>query len=54
MRESQPGRARLVIIDACRGFDGQALFGAARPVPAGTGRAGQFAAVLGREAGHAR
>jgi uncharacterized protein (TIGR03086 family) len=46
--------ARLVIIDAYRGPDGQSLFGPARPAPAGAGPADQLAAFLGREAGCAR
>ena len=40
--------ARLAIADAYRGPDGQALFGAAREVPAGAGPADQLAAFLGR------
>ena len=41
-------QARLAITDAFRGPDGQALFGPARPVPAGRGPADQLAAFLGR------
>jgi uncharacterized protein (TIGR03086 family) len=41
-------QARLVISDAYRGPDGQALFGPAREAPAGAGPADQLAAFLGR------
>jgi uncharacterized protein (TIGR03086 family) len=41
-------QARLTIIDAYRGPDGQALFGPAAAAPAGAGPAGQLAAFLGR------
>jgi hypothetical protein len=41
-------QVRLVITDAYRGPDGQALFGPAREAPAGAGVAGQLAALLGR------
>jgi uncharacterized protein (TIGR03086 family) len=41
-------QARLVIPDAFRGPDGQALFGPAREAPAGAGPADQLAAFLGR------
>jgi uncharacterized protein (TIGR03086 family) len=42
------GQARLAVIDAYRGPDGQALFSAAREAPAGAGPADQLAAFLGR------
>ena len=42
------GRARLVVTDAYRGPDGQALFGPAVEAPPGAGPADQLAAFLGR------
>ncbi len=42
------GQARLVITDAYRGPDGEALFGPARTAPAGASPADQLAAFLGR------
>ena len=42
------GRARLVITEAYRGPDGQALFGPVVEAPAGAGPADQLAAFLGR------
>jgi uncharacterized protein (TIGR03086 family) len=42
------GVARLAITDDFRGPDGQALFGPARPAPAGASPADQLAAFLGR------
>jgi uncharacterized protein (TIGR03086 family) len=44
------GRARLVVTDAYRGPDGQALFGPAVEAPPGAGPADQLAAFLGRRA----
>jgi uncharacterized protein (TIGR03086 family) len=41
-------QARLAIVDAYRGPDGQALFGPAREAPAGAAAADQLAAFLGR------
>jgi uncharacterized protein (TIGR03086 family) len=41
-------RARLVITEAYRGPDGQALFGPVAEAPAGAGPADQLAAFLGR------
>jgi uncharacterized protein (TIGR03086 family) len=45
------GQARLVITDAYRGPDGEALFGPARTAPAGASPADQLAAFLGRGPG---
>jgi uncharacterized protein (TIGR03086 family) len=42
------GQARLVITDAYRGPDGEALFGPVRQAPAGASPADQLAAFLGR------